>query len=245
MQDSSHDQRRLYSDLAWMWRCMSPPAEYAQEAEEFIRAIRQHSQIEPHTLLNLGCGGGHTDYWLKQQFDVTGIDQSESMLALARDLNPEIAYCLGDLRTIRLGETFDAVMAADSLAYMLTESDLRAAFMTAFVHLKPGGVFCTYVETTPDRFKQNATQCWTNREGNVEIAFIQNDYDPNPHDSTFETTLVYLIRRAGKLDVEIDGHVCGIFKIEVWQNLLQSVGFEVKQAGMVENCPLLVGFKSR
>jgi len=63
-------------------------------------------------------------------------------------LNPEVAYCIGDMRSVRLEKVFDAVMIADSIDYMLTSEDLRAAFETALVHLKPGGVFCTYVEVT-------------------------------------------------------------------------------------------------
>ena len=244
MNASSNDQCRLYADLAWTWRRMSPLEEYEQEAEKLAQAIRQTSHRPVHTLLNLGCGGGHNDYWLKRQFDLTGIDLNEPMLELARELNPEVIYLTGDLRTIRLDKTFDAVVAADSLAYMLTGADLCATFTTAFVHLKPGGVFCTYVETTPERFKQNATKSWTGDRGDDELVFIENSYDPDPADSIYETTFVYLIRREGKLTVEVDPHVCGIFSLETWQALLQSVGFEVRTGGVMEDCPVLLGLKS-
>jgi len=59
---------------------------------------------------------------------------------------------------VRLGRTFDAVMAADAMDYMLTEDDLRAAFRTAFEHLRPGGVYVTYAEFTPERFRQDRTK---------------------------------------------------------------------------------------
>jgi len=62
-------------------------------------------------------------------------------LGLATQLNPEVTYSFGDMRNLRLGKTFDAVAIFDSINYMLTVEDLRAAFVTAYKHLKPVSVF--------------------------------------------------------------------------------------------------------
>lgn len=229
MQASLNDQRRLYGDLAWIWPIISPPEHYIEETEGFCKVIREHSQIEVKTLLHMGCGGGHNDYTLKKQFEVTGVDVSAPMLALARRLNPEVTYSVGDMRTVYLRKTFDAVTILDSINYMLTVEDLRAAFVTAFKHLKPGGVFLTLVEEAPERFKQNRTQCSTHAQGDIEITYIENIYDPDPTDTTYETTFVYLIRRGGRLEIETDHHLCGIFRLETWLSLLKEVGFEVEQ----------------
>ncbi len=230
MQESSYsNQQRLYDDLAWVWPIISPPQDYVEETEHFCKIIQEHSQLEVRTLLDLGCGGGHNDCTLKKHFDVTGVDTSEDMLELARQLNPEVAYAVGDMRNLRLGKTFDAVTIFDSIIYMVTVADLHAAFVTAYKHLKPGGVFLTMVETIPERFRQNWTQCTTHARGDIEIAFIENAYDPDPTDTNYEVTLIYLIRRGGRLDIETDRHVCGIFGIETWHVLLEGVGFEVRQ----------------
>jgi len=246
---SVNDRQRLYSDLAWVWPIISPPQDYIEEAEQLCRIIREHSQLEVKKLLNLGCGGGHNDCTLKKHFRVTGVDTSEAMLGLARQLNPEVTYSLGDMRNLRLGKLFDAVTIFDSINYMLTVADLQVAFLTAYKHLKPGGVFLTLVEETPEHFQQNRTQCTTHSRGDIEIAFIENVYDPDSTDTTYEVTFVYLIRRDGRLDIETDRHVCGIFGLETWRGLLEGVGFEVKQmefkpAGREGECyPMLVCIK--
>ena len=226
---SSTEQKRLYGGLAWTWPIISPPEDYVRETEEFCKVIRKHSQSDVKTLLHLGCGGGHNDSTLKKHFEVTGVDVSEAMLGLARRLNPEVTYVIGDMRTVRLGKVFDAVAVFDSLAYMLTEDDLRAAFVTAFVHLKPGGVCCTYVEQSKERFQQNRTRCSTHARGDVEITFIENSYDPGPTNSAYEATFVYLIRRSGKLQIETDRHLVGLFPLDTRLGLLKDVGFEVRQ----------------
>ena len=226
---SSNNHHRLYSDLSWTWPIISPPEDYIQETEWFCKIIREHSQIEVKTLLNLGCGGGHNDYTLKTHFSVTGLDTSGAMLNLARKLNPEATYLLDDMRTVRLGVFFDAVTIFDSVNYMLSVQDLRAAFTTAFEHLKPGGVFLTLVEESVDCFHNNKTTCSTHVKGDIEITFIENYYDPDPTDTTFEATFIYLIRRGSRLEIETDHHLCGIFDMKIWLDQLRGVGFDVKQ----------------
>jgi SAM-dependent methyltransferase len=225
---SEKDLRRLYGDLAWTWPIISPPEEYVPEGEFFTGLIREHSERKPETLLHLGCGGGHNDHALKKYFNVTGVDMSARMLELARKLNPEVTYIEGDMRSVRLGKAFDAVAILDSVNYMLAEPDLRAAFETAFAHLEPGGVFVTIIEQTLEGFRQNQVKPLIRKSGDVEIAFIENMYDPDPSDTTYESTFVYLIRREGRLEIESDRHLGGLFPIDVWYDALTSVGFSVK-----------------
>ncbi len=240
----SKDERRLYKDLTWLWPVISPPEDYIEEAREYVRAIRQYARIEVKTMLDLGCGGGHNDHTLQEHYQVTGVDLSESMLTLARKLNPQVTYLVGDMRNVQLGSTFDAVLIADSIDYMLTEDDLRAAFATAYRHLNPGGVFCTVIEETPEHFKQNATTTKLRTRGVLEVTLIENYYDPDPTDTTYEMTFIYLIRKAGQLTTEIDHHLGGIFPLETWNRLMEEVGFEVKQVfSEVGVYPIRVGIK--
>lgn len=210
-----------------MWPIISPPEHYVDEAEAAQTIIREHSKIPPKTLLHLGCGGGHLDLTLKEHFEVTGVDVSESMLILARRPNPGITYIRGDMRAIRLDRMFDAVTIFDSIDYMLTTADLKAAFATAFAHLRPGGVFLTYAEETAKRFQQNRTRSTTRSRSDVDITFVENAYDPGRTDTTFENTFVYMIRRGGRLEIETDQHLSGLFPFQTWLDLLREVGFQV------------------
>ena len=112
---------------------------------------------------------------------------------------------------------------------MVSVEDLRATFRTAFSHLKPGGVFLTFTEETPGCFKQNSTTFEARRKNDVEIVLIQNNYDPDLRDTSYEATLVYLIRRQGRLKIHTDRHLCGLFKLKTWLDLLRDEGFRVKQ----------------
>lgn len=220
-------KRRMYNDLNWTWPVISREENYVEAAESIIKAVRKYSGIEVKTALHIGCGGGGDDYTLKKSFKLTGVDLSEEMIVHARKLNPDVIYHKGDMRSIRLGEKYDAVIIGDSINYMLTEEELGAAFKTAYDHLRKGGLFFTYAEYFVERFKQNMTWCSTHKKEGVDISFIHNNYDPDPSDTMFESTFVYLIRRSGRLEVETDQHRQGLFEQEVWMRLLRDTGFEV------------------
>ena len=148
------NQQRMYNDLAWTWPIISPQEDYVEEAELIAGLIKEFAKTEMSSMLNLGCGGGHEDYTLKKHFRITGVDLSEPMLKMARELNPEIEYLKDDFRSVRLEKEFDSVIAT-SLMYMKNKEDLKSAFQTAYEHLKPNGVFVTLAEKTVENFENN------------------------------------------------------------------------------------------
>jgi SAM-dependent methyltransferase len=244
------DTRLLYGPLSWIWPIMSPPEDYVEEATLYLDYLKLFAEIPVKSLLDLGCGGGHNDWTLKKTVDVTGVDISKEMLALAKKLNPECRYLEGDMRTVQLEEIFDAVLLHDSVNYMLTPEDLKAAFRTCYEHLKPGGAMLTVIERTSERFKQHSVSHKTRSKGDIELTYIEHTYDPNPDDTTYESTFIYLIRKAGKLESHVDRHLCGIFPYSSWVQWLEEAGFKVHQRPFTHSTyvegqwdPMLIGVK--
>jgi len=218
---------RLYSDLAWLWPLWEDVEVYRKESQLFARLIKKYTKIKVRTLLDMGCGGGKNAFHLKRHFKVTGIDISKPMLANAMKQNLNCKFHPADMRNFDLKQQFDSVFINDSITYMTTKSDLLKVFRSAYKHLKAGGVMITHPDECKERFKQNETTIWTSRTDDMDITFIESQYDPNPKDVTFEKTLIYLIRKKGKLRIEYDFHVCGLFTLDVWRKSLKQVGFEV------------------
>ena len=217
---------RLYNDLAHLWPLMSPPEDYADEGACLRDELRKRLVPGRARILELGTGGGHLLHHIADGFDATAVDLSEGMLAHSRRLNPDVTHHLGDMRTVRLGQTFDAVLIHDAIDYMTTEEDLRAALATARVHLRTGGLFIVipddYVETfTPPRVWHE-----TQRKAGNELTFVEYSWDPDPNDTQTETVYVFFIQEDGELRVEVDRHVTGLFPIGTWERLLTESGFE-------------------
>ena len=229
---------RLYDDLAWLWPLWGSAEEYADYCSHVTRLIRGHAKIPVRSLLNIGCGGGKNVFNLKHDYDVTGLDLSPRMLALARELNPECEFLQGDMRTFSLDRTFDAVLMDDAISYMATRADLDSAFLMAWQHLNPGGVMVAGPDDTKETFVQNRTVATPaigkGKPANVDVVFVENDYDPDSTDDHYEGTMVYLIREEGRLRVEIDRHILGLFTLDVWRETLAKVGFKIHQEQYIE-----------
>ena len=142
---------RFYGELAVWWPLISPPEEYEEESA-FAATVLRSASIPVHEVLELGSGGGHNAVHLKGHFTLTLVDLADEMLDVSRALNPECAHQQGDMRTVRLGRSFDAVFVHDAVDYMVSESDLRAAIQTAFVHCRPGGVAVFVPDRTRETF---------------------------------------------------------------------------------------------
>lgn len=130
---------RIYDEFTSWWPLLSDPADYAEEASFYRRALISACASRPKTLLELGSGGGNNASFLKRHFKMTLVDRSSNMLAVSQALNPRCEHIQDDMRTARLRREFDAVFIHDAIMYMATEEDLQRAIETAFIHCKPGG----------------------------------------------------------------------------------------------------------
>jgi SAM-dependent methyltransferase len=90
------DTCHLSTDLAWLWPMWGDAAdEYADYCRHVTGLVEQHAERPAVTLLDIGYGGGKNVFSLKGKFSVTGVDLSPTMLAQARDLNPESTFVHG------------------------------------------------------------------------------------------------------------------------------------------------------
>jgi SAM-dependent methyltransferase len=216
---------RLYSDLAAWWPVLSPPEDYVEEAEFFRRTIVSASETAPRTMLELGSGGGNNASHLKTHFRMTLVDRSPGMLAVSRALNPECEHLDGDMRTVRVGRVFDAVMIQDAVAYMTTEADLKRAMETAYVHCRPGGVALLCPDHVRETFRPSTSHGGCDRGGRA-LRYLEWSWDPDPADTTTATDFAYILREGETTRCEYERHILGLLPRSVWLGLLADVGFE-------------------
>jgi SAM-dependent methyltransferase len=243
---SPTDRPKMYSQLASWFHLLTSPDEYAVEADIYARVLTESAHMPVTSILELGSGGGNNASHLKARFELTLVDLSGEMLDLSRTLNPECEHIQGDMRTLRLGRTFDAVFVHDAVMYMTSERDLRAAIETAFEHCKPGGATLfapDYVRETLSTKTDHGGHDGEKRS----LRYLEWTWDPDPEDETFIVDYAYLLRDAeGGLRVEHDRHTCGVFPRATWLQLLEEAGFQAaRREGIeVETGPdLFVGVK--
>jgi hypothetical protein len=217
---------RLYDELASWWPLLSPPEEYREEAAFFLELLESAGLPPEPTLLELGCDGGSNAAYLKPRFvRVTLTDLSPGMLAVSRALNPDCEHLVGDMRSLRLGRSFDAVFVHDALDYMTTARDLRRALQTAFVHCMPGGLALLVPDHVRETFRPTAEHGGSDGDGRA-LRYLEWSYDPDEADTTYTVEYAYLLREGGGPAIlEHDRHTCGLFTRAEWLRLLNEVGF--------------------
>ena len=218
---------RLYDDLVPWYRLLDPYEDHEEEADVFTAAFERAVEGGAQTLLELGSGAGNNVVHMARRFTCTLADLSERMLALSRELNPGCEHVLGDMRTLRLHRTFDAVLVHDAIVYMRTEADLRAAMETAYVHTRPGGAALFTPDCVTETFEEK-TELHESEEGRRAMRCIEWDWDPDPTDTTFMSEFAFLLREGTMVHAVHDRHVVGLFPRATWVALLQDVGFAVE-----------------
>jgi len=220
------DSYSLYQELASWWPLISPPGEYAADAD-MIAAVFASAPAGVRTVLDLGSGGGHVAWYLKQDRPMTLVDASAPMLAVSRQLNPDCAHVQGDMRSVRLGRQFDAVLVHDAIDYVTTEDDLRLVIGTAFEHCRPGGLAVFAPDHTAETFAASTGGGGGGDDGSGrQASFRERTSDPDPDDDWILAEYEFTLRDAdGTVRVVPEAHRLGSFRHQTWLRLLTAAGF--------------------
>jgi len=200
-----------------------------------VDVVREELGPGRHKLLELGVGGGHNLSHLTADFECTAMDLSPDMLVLSQGLNPGVEHHVGDMRNIRLEQTFDAMLVHDAVSYLLTVQDLEETFATAAAHLRPGGVLMVAPDWVQETFPDGWVYTWDRQQGDIEVNIQEVMVDPDPADTQVESTYTYTIKKDGETTIEVDTHVTGLFPLNTWADLMGQAGFSVQVRALPPN----------
>ena len=128
--------------------------DYTAESAELDRIIRE-SNPTARTLLDVACGTGAHLVELRRWYSVQGVDLSPAMLAVARGRLPGVPLAEADMRTLDLGQSFDAVTCLfSSIGYITDPSEMRSAIAHIAAHVAPGGVLILDGWVRPDHWRE-------------------------------------------------------------------------------------------
>jgi len=219
----------LYDNLAGWWPVISPPSEYAEEAALYVDMMRNAARAPVREVLELGSGGGNNASHMKRAFSLTLVEPADGMREISRTLNPECEHVSGDMRTVRLGRTFDAVFVHDAVMYMTTEDDLRAALATVAAHLAPGGVALVAPDATTETFREATEHGGGEEVGGRRARYLQWTLPPKPGETSYDTHYAFLLREpGGTVRAVHDVHHEGLFPRATWMRLFRAAGLAAK-----------------
>lgn len=142
----------VFSRYARYYDLLYTDKDYASEAD-YVHRLIQRWHPDASTVLELGSGTGkHASLLADRGYIVHGIDLSDEMLARSQQVaeerrqqasdKPVLTFSAGDIRSARLGRTFDAAVSLfHVISYQVSNDDVVAALKTARAHLNTGGIF--------------------------------------------------------------------------------------------------------
>jgi len=108
----------------------------ASRPRMFETMFERYGHIYPGSILDIGCGIGRDVAALSARCSsCVGVDYQPQMVEFARSQHPQVTFLQGDMRTLRLPQTFDAILCSGwAINNIHTVADLNATFATFARH---------------------------------------------------------------------------------------------------------------
>jgi len=150
----------------------------AEEVDRIRSYISRHMP-QARSLLELGCGTGALISGLAGELEVTGIDQSPQMLAVAAETVPGAHLVQGDMTAFTLPVRFDVVICMfDTLNHVPSFGGWLSLFSCVHEHLADDGLFVFDVNTAGRlRRLDDAPPFLDEFDGNVVIMAVRAGKD--------------------------------------------------------------------
>ncbi|MGT2846158.1 class I SAM-dependent DNA methyltransferase [Streptococcus massiliensis] len=180
-------------------------------------------------VLELACGTGILSVMLAQKgFEVTGLDLSADMIALAKKRAQGVAqldFIEGNMLDLSQVGHYDMVTCySDSLCYMEDEVELGQAFEQVYAQLKTGGRFLFDVHSTYQT--DQVFPGYSYHDNAEDFAFVWDTYaDEPPHSVVHELT--FFVKEAdGRFQRYDEVHEERTYELLTYEILLEQAGFK-------------------
>lgn len=222
----------IYDRFASIYQ-RGPYVRFSQNlAESVLPEYLESLGVQPRYLLDVACGEGSFAVAMsKLGYKVTGIDQSQQMIDLARERANEaeaaVNFRVEDMRCLPFKGEFDLVTCFfDSMNYLLTIRDLQEAIQAAFDALKPGGLYIFDMNTVyglaVDWMREKT---YIQNEADDFIEIHQQEFD---YENLIATMSITIFKQRGDLWERIEEtHQERGYPVADLQFLLTETGFEI------------------
>ncbi|MBC1563807.1 class I SAM-dependent DNA methyltransferase [Listeria booriae] len=180
-------------------------------------------------VLDVACGTAELAVRLaKNDFEVTGVDLSEEMLAVASEkaLREDVPLTLlqQDMSQMEALDTFDLVTCfCDSLNYLETEAQVYGTLQSVYANLKEGGIFLFDVHSV-----YKVDECFKDYsygDSDIEISCVWNSF-PGEFPHSVEHELTFFRETPNGLYERYDElHKERTYPVEWYQKAITEAGF--------------------
>ncbi len=198
----------------------------------WITAVFDRYERTPRTLLDVACGAGEFAVAMARRgIEVTGVDQSPEMLAMARRSAQEngvtVAFLEQDMRRLRLPAPVDAATCLyDSLNYLVDETEFRQTLGAIAGALRPDGLFLFDMNTLRGLATRWGNRIWVIQDTEDAFEADQSAYDYDAGIATLRVN-AFLHRQGDFYERVREIHRERAYPLPVIDAALAGAGFEI------------------
>ncbi|MFI3173787.1 MAG: class I SAM-dependent methyltransferase [Bacillota bacterium] len=220
-----------YETLAGVYDNFMEEVPYEKWLDFLQQQLQTHELPPPKKILDLCCGTGTMTLSLANLgYEMTGVDLSEDMLAMAQkkvsDTPQTIDFFQMDMTELYLPKKYDAVICCcDGLNYCCEDGELFDTFSGVANALTENGLFL-FDMNTEYKFKEVlGNQEHTNID-ETSAYFWANEYDDDEKINTYYVNL-FLETENGLYERQEECHYERAYTIEEISENLQKASFEI------------------
>ena len=196
---------------------------HAASIHELIQARRPEAQ----SLLEVASGTARYTEQLARWYEVSGLDISESMLAVARRRMPRARFHLANMIDFDLGETYDVLVCMfSSVAYITSLDDLGAMIRSCARHLEEGGVLVIEPWLRPEVWMTGHIGQRVVEGDGVTVARLDTSVrQGNRVDMRWAWSVA---REDGTAEAYVEEHPTGLFTVDEYTALFAATGLDAE-----------------
>jgi ubiquinone/menaquinone biosynthesis C-methylase UbiE len=215
----------MFSKTAQYYDLIYSQKDYQVEVEKLLTFIGENRSSNGGRLLDVACGTGHHIHYLKEHFDVEGLDLDPKLLEIARKQNPEVTFHKGDMIDFDLDRSFDvATCLFSSIGYVKTRENLYKAIETMARHLNLGGLLIIEPWFTPQDWHPGTLHAQVIDEPELKIVRMNLSLSEGKI-SYFD--FHYLIGTLDGIEHFVERHELGLFEREEMEMAFTKAGLQV------------------
>jgi SAM-dependent methyltransferase len=216
---SMFDRSADIYDAIYSWK------DYEAESNAVREAFEHHAQRPVRDVLDVGCGTGAHMVYLRDHYNVEGLDLDAGLLRVARAKLRGLTFHQGNMLDFDLGERFDAAMCMfGAISYTRTPDALNMAVANIARHVRPGGVLVIEPWLRPDVYKPNTVHAQYVDEPELKIARIVLS---RREGDTAVLDMHYLVGTPQEVRHFTETHTTGLFSREQMEAAFEQVGLSV------------------
>ncbi len=196
-----------------------------RKAVERMHQLIQKERPGSASLLDVACGTGKHIEFLKDNYQVEGLDLNPELLEIARSRCPDTIFHEANMTRFSLNKKFDVVACLfSSIGYVQTKENLQSAVAAMAAHLVKGGLLIVEPWIWPEKYwKGNLVANFTEEE-ELKISWM---YIHEQEDMRSVFDIHYLVGTKEEINHFSEKHVLGLWTDEEYREAFTKAGLTV------------------